>query len=179
MDAVEPVAVTKDDSYCNSTCNLQVALSEASTMYSMSPQVSMSSDRGSTSLSDSISSGGVSLLSEAQAPDEVFLSDETRCLVRSHIEALEDGCTADRYYAAESLAVLGPHAAEALPALLVALREDDSVHVRKSAAFALGMLGKAAQDGMEKLLEASLADENKFVRQEAEFSLLGLRNLSR
>jgi hypothetical protein len=71
----------------------------------------------------------------------------------------------DRRHAVERLAEIGPAAAEAVPALIEALR-DSADDVRQGAASALGKIGPAAAAAVPALIEA-LRDSNNDVRLEA------------
>jgi len=77
----------------------------------------------------------------------------------------------ERYHAAEALAVLGPDAATAIPALRKVARHDSSVLVRKSAVLALGEIGVAVAGVVPDLQHIAHYDEDKFVRQRAEQAL--------
>jgi len=77
----------------------------------------------------------------------------------------------NRYHAAEALAVMGPRAVSAVPALLASLEKDGSIFVRKSAAIALGEIGNAATEVQVGLRRAASQDENAYVRERAQQSL--------
>ncbi len=82
------------------------------------------------------------------------------------IETLADADASVRSYAADELGTLGESAAEAIPALIRALR-DAYEPVRLNAAYALGAIGESA---VPQLIE-TLADENGPTRRMAAYAL--------
>jgi hypothetical protein len=80
-------------------------------------------------------------------------------------QALEDGDGDVREAAADALAEIGPHAVEAVPALITALG-DDRIGVRRAAALALGEIGPGAREAVPTLIQA-LGDESSLMRQAA------------
>jgi HEAT repeat protein len=78
-----------------------------------------------------------------------------------------------RYYAAESLGKFGDRAAEAVPDLIEALRDEDKM-VRMGAGYALAELGAAAGDAVPALQEAT-KDPAPEVRDAATSALKQIR----
>ena len=83
-----------------------------------------------------------------------------------HIAALNDNDAAVRSRAADELGLLGESAAEAVPHLIQALR-DDYEPVRLNAAYTLGAIGEPA---VSQLIEV-LSDENGATRRMAAYAL--------
>ena len=83
-----------------------------------------------------------------------------------HIEALGDDDASIRSHAADTLGTLGESAAEAIPHLIQALR-DNYEPVRLNAAYALGTIGEPA---VPQLID-TLADENGPTRRMAAYAL--------
>lgn len=86
-----------------------------------------------------------------------------------HITALGDDDTFTRSHAADALGLLGESAAETVPHLIQALR-DDYEPVRLNAAYALGAIGEPA---VPQLIEA-LGDENGTTRRMAAYALAAI-----
>lgn len=85
--------------------------------------------------------------------------------VPSHIEALKDRDPNTRRRAANSLGILGPHAAGAVPALIETLKDKTDL-VRSAAVKALGKIGPKARAAIPALTE-TLHDEEPTVRAAA------------
>ena len=83
-----------------------------------------------------------------------------------HIAALDDDAAAVRSRAADELGLLGESAAEAVPHLIQALR-DDYEPVRLNAAYTLGAIGEPA---VSQLIDV-LSDENGATRRMAAYAL--------
>lgn len=74
------------------------------------------------------------------------------------VQALQSTNPTLRHQAADTLARIGPSAAEAVPALVQAMDDPDPL-VRKAAARALGQIGPDAADAVPKLIEMLLEDD--------------------
>jgi len=86
------------------------------------------------------------------------------------IDALGSWNSCVRADASDALGKMGPAAKDAVPALIVALKDNDSCSVRKNASDALGEIGPAAIDAVPALQNA-LSDSDESVRVEAKFAL--------
>jgi HEAT repeat protein len=78
----------------------------------------------------------------------------------------------ERWHAAQALANLGPHAHEAVPALVEALKDEDAI-LRTEAASALARIGPAAKPAVPALVEA-LKDDYGPAREAAAATLRAL-----
>ncbi|NHJ84059.1 MAG: HEAT repeat domain-containing protein [Asgard group archaeon] len=76
-----------------------------------------------------------------------------------------------RMRAAIALGEMGKKAIEAVPALIVSLKEDESAKVRENAAKALGQIGKDAHEAVPALVNSMMDDSSETVRQIAAESL--------
>ena len=83
-------------------------------------------------------------------------------IVRSLSNILGDADADVRWAAVGALSRIGPAAADAVPALIEALRDTTEV-IGKAAAEALGRIGPAAVDGVPALI-AALSDDNEAIR---------------
>ena len=75
-----------------------------------------------------------------------------------------------RRYAASALGRIGPAAKEAVPVLVLALKNDKDKLVREYAAYALGGIGPAAKEAVTALTDA-LTDEDANVHDAAKYAL--------
>ncbi len=99
----------------------------------------------------------------APVPDDAFLFRGKS--IKEWVKSLSDRDPATRAAGAATLAVIGPEARSAVPALRTLLKDKDPM-VRYSAIRALGEIGPAANGTAEGLLEA-LASEDRDTRSEA------------
>src|SRR5262249_42256493 len=99
--------------------------------------------------------------------DERF---EEGCPTSYWIHALKDPDPEVRMQAATCLARIGPGAAEAAPALVLAL-DDEVALMRAKAAFALFKMGARNKDALPKLI-VLLKDDNPLTRLNASMALL-------
>lgn len=76
------------------------------------------------------------------------------------VEALQSPNAALRHQAADTLARIGPSAAEAVPALVVAMDDRDPL-VRKAAARALGQIGPAAAEAVPRLINMLIEEDHE------------------
>jgi len=91
---------------------------------------------------------------------------DTRVVARL-VEALDDQDESRRHYAGMTLAYIG---AEALPALVEALRSSPVAHVRTSAAWVLSCMGEPGTAALPAL-EQALSDEDHDVRLVARYAI--------
>jgi HEAT repeat protein len=98
--------------------------------------------------------------------------DPVAARVYSLIDAFRRPFHHERLFALQQLGSIGSAAADAVPALAEALK-DQNAEVRQSAADALGRIGPAAADAVPVLVEA-LKDQNAHVRRSAAKALRGI-----
>lgn len=91
------------------------------------------------------------------------IDPDNKQLVPQLLEDLSGLSAGARATAAQSLAVLGPKALPAVPALVRVLRADSETQARASAAQALGAIGPAARSAVPALVRA-LRDRDRNVR---------------
>jgi HEAT repeat protein len=87
------------------------------------------------------------------------------------IEALTDEDPGVRERAAVALGRLGPEAKPAVPALILAIRDESNWVIRAEAAIALGNIGPEAKAALRTLV-AALRDDSEYVREQAARALL-------